>query len=57
MKLPADSFARIGAGRELGLRRNVTGTPTIFVNGRRFGGRNLEEFAEVAERLGIERRN
>ena len=56
VKLPADSFTRIGAGRELGLRRDVTGTPTLFVNGRRFGGRSLEEFAEVAERLGIEGR-
>ena len=57
VKLPADSFARIGAGRELGLRRNVTGTPTVFVNGRRFGGRSFDEFAEVAGQLGIEPRN
>ncbi|MYA64893.1 MAG: hypothetical protein F4139_04205 [Gemmatimonadetes bacterium] len=54
MKLPADSFARIDAGRELGLRRNVRGTPTLYVNGRRFGGRSFEEFREVAEQLGIE---
>ena len=57
VKLPAESFPRIGAGRELGLRRNVTGTPTVFVNGRRFGGRSFEEFAEVAEQLGIEPRD
>ena len=57
VKLPADSFPRIGAGRELGLQRNVTGTPTLFVNGRRFGGRSFEEFADVAEQLGIEPRN
>lgn len=57
VKLPADSFPRIGAGRALGLQRNVTGTPTLFVNGRRFGGRSFEEFAEVAEQLGIEPRN
>lgn len=57
VKLPADSFPRIGGGRELGLQRNVTGTPTLFVNGRRFGGRSFEEFAEVAGQLGIEPRN
>lgn len=54
VKLPADSFARIDTGRDLGLRRNVRGTPTLYVNGRRFGGRSFEEFREVAEKLGIE---
>lgn len=53
VKLPAGSFPRIDAGRELGLRRNVTGTPTLYVNGRRFGGRSFEEFQEVAEKLGL----
>ena len=52
--LPVDSFPRIEAGRDLGLRRNVTGTPTIYVNGRRFGGRSFREFQEVAEKLGLE---
>ena len=54
VKLPAGSFPRIDAGRDLGLRRNVTGTPTLYVNGRRFGGRSYEEFQEVAEKLGLE---
>ena len=52
--LPVDSFPRIEAGRDLGMRRDVTGTPTIYVNGRRFGGRSFEEFQEVAEKLGLE---
>lgn len=51
--LPADSFPRIDAGRGLGLRRNVTGTPTLYVNGRRFGGRSFEELQEAAEKLGL----
>ena len=50
---PVDSFSRIGAGRDLGLRRGVTGTPTVYVNGRRFGGRSFKEFQEVAEKLGL----
>ena len=54
MKLPADSFPRIEAGRALGLRRNIRGTPTLFVNGRRFGGRSFEEFRNAAEQLGLE---
>ena len=41
--LPADSFPRIDAGRKLGERRNVTGTPTLFVNGRRLGARSFAE--------------
>ncbi len=52
MKQPVDSSPRIDAGRDLGLRRNVTGTPTLYVNGRLFGGRSFEEFQEVAEKLG-----
>ena len=50
---PVDSFTRIEAGRDLGLRRGVTGTPTFYVNGRRFGGRSFEEFQQVAEKLGL----
>lgn len=53
VKQPVDSFPRINAGRDLALRRNVTGTPTVYVNGRRFGGRSFEEFQEVAEKLGL----
>lgn len=51
VKQPVDSFPRIEAGRDLGLRRNISGTPTLFVNGRRFGGRDFEEFREVAKKL------
>ena len=54
VKLPADSFPRIDAGRNLGLRRNIGGTPTLFVNGRRFDARSFEELQEVAEKLGLE---
>ena len=54
--LPADSFPRIDAGRQLGERRNVTGTPTLFVNGRRLGARSFDELQEVAEKLGLEPR-
>ena len=56
LTLPADSFPRIDAGRRLGERRNVTGTPTLFVNGRRLGARSFEEFQEIAEKLGLEPR-
>ena len=54
MELPANSFPRIDAGRDIGSRRGVTGTPTIYVNGRRFGGRSFEEFREVAEQFGLD---
>lgn len=53
-ELPANSFPRIDAGRDIGSRRGVTGTPTLYVNGRRIGGRSFEEFREVAEQLGLE---
>lgn len=52
--LPADSFPRIDAGRELGLTRNVSGTPTLYINGRRFRGRSFQQFSEVAEELGLD---
>lgn len=54
VQLPAEAFPRIDAGRDLGMRRNVNGTPTLYVNGRRFGGRSFEEFREVAEKLGLQ---
>lgn len=54
VKLPVDSFPRIQAGRELGESRNIGGTPTLFVNGRRFEARSFEELQEVAEELGLE---
>ena len=54
VRLPADSFPRIQAGRELGERRNIGGTPTLFVNGRRFDARSFAELQGVAEELGLE---
>lgn len=53
VKLPADSFPKIQAGRELGESRNIGGTPTLFVNGRRFDARSFEELQGVAEELGL----
>ena len=53
VRLPADSFPRIQAGRELGESRNVGGTPTLFVNGRRFDARSFKELQGVAEELGL----
>ncbi len=53
-EMPADSFPRIDAGRDLGLRWSVSGTPTLFVNGRRFGGRSFRELQDVAKDLGLE---
>ena len=54
VKLPADSFPRIQAGRDLGQSRNIGGTPTLCVNGRRFDARSFAELQGVAEELGLE---
>lgn len=54
LRLPADSFPRIEAGRGLGMSRNVGGTPTLYINGRRFRGRSFQQFREVAEELGLD---
>jgi len=51
--LPADSFPRIASGREVGERAGVRGTPTIWVNGHRFGGRDLEALRKRGEELGV----
>jgi len=56
VKLPADSFPRIDAGRVLGKTRSIGGTPTLFVNGRRFDARSFEELQGVAEKLGLKPR-
>jgi protein-disulfide isomerase len=43
IRLPVDSFPRIGAGLELGRRNGVRGTPTLWINGHRIdGGVSLE---------------
>lgn len=57
LTLPVDSFPRIDAGRDLGRRRNLRGTPALYVNGRRFGGRSFDEFRTVAEKLGLRSRH
>lgn len=52
---PADGFPRIQAGRTLGERIGVTGTPKIWINGTLFGGeRTLQGFRERAKELGLE---
>ena len=55
--LPADSFPRIDAGSGLGRRWNVGGTPTLFVNGRLFGGRTFQDLKRFADDLGLESPN
>jgi protein-disulfide isomerase len=50
--LPLAEFDRILAGRALGKRLGVSGTPTLWVNGRLFRGRTLRDFLEEAKRLG-----
>jgi protein-disulfide isomerase len=51
VSLPADSFPRIAAGRELGQRTGVTGTPTVWINGHRTGARNVDQFVDAIERI------
>jgi len=51
LELPTDSFPRIVGGLEVGTATDVTGTPTIWVNGGRFRGRRLPDFREVLEEL------
>lgn len=47
--LPADSFPRIADGKKLGERAGVFGTPTVWVNGRPFGGRTVADFERFLE--------
>jgi len=51
--LRADSFPRIAAGKEVGERHGVSGTPMIWVNGHRFNGRDLATLRKRGEELGI----
>jgi protein-disulfide isomerase len=53
MQRPLGEFARIFAGRSLGKRLGVAGTPTVWINGRLFRGRTLESFREEARSLGL----
>ena len=50
---PVEGFPRIQAGRSLGERIGVTGTPKIWINGTLFRGeRTLNGFRESAKDLG-----
>lgn len=51
--LPPEAFDRIAAGRELGERIGVTGTPKVWVNGEFFPGRSLAAFRKKAKDLGL----
>jgi len=53
ISLPADSFPRIAAGKEVGERHGVRGTPTIWINGHPFEGRDLASLRMRREELGI----
>lgn len=48
MGLPSEAFPRIAAGRQLGQELELTGTPSVLINGRRFRGRDLHEFRTAA---------
>ena len=48
---PPATFARITAGRALGQRIGVNGTPEVWVNGELFLGRTVEAFREKAREL------
>lgn len=54
LERPRSEFTRVSAGRELGERIGVRGTPGIWVNGWRYPqGRTVEAFVEKAEELGV----
>ncbi len=53
MTFPSDSFARIEAGLSLGESLHVRGTPTVWINGREFLGRDLAMFMKEVRRLGV----
>lgn len=50
---PLQAFPRITKGRLLGDRLGVRGTPTVWVNGHLFLGRNLDSFRRRASDLGL----
>ena len=50
---PAEDFPRIAAGWALGERIGVTGTPSVWVNGELFLGRDLDSFRKRARELGL----
>ncbi len=47
LERPAESFARISTGRELGQSWGVRGTPALFVDSRLSGARSLAELEEL----------
>jgi protein-disulfide isomerase len=55
VQLPAEKFSRIAAGRALGVRIGITGTPTVYVNGTRSSQRSVAGFRGIAEKLDVSR--
>lgn len=55
MQLPAERFRRIAAGRALGERIGITGTPTVYVNGTLTRQRSFAAFRDIAKALGVMR--
>ncbi|MEX0891249.1 MAG: thioredoxin domain-containing protein [Gemmatimonadota bacterium] len=53
IQLPAEQFSRIAAGRALGERIGITGTPTIYVNGTLSRERSFVGFQDIAQELGV----
>jgi len=51
---PEGNFPRISAGRALGERIGVRGTPSVWVNGESFLGRTFGEFRQKVREVGIE---
>jgi protein-disulfide isomerase len=56
-QLPVDSFPQILKGKQFGERHGVTGTPTLWINGRPFAGRTMRAFEEAAAAMGLTRAN
>lgn len=55
IQLPGEKFSRIAAGRALGERIGVTGTPTVYVNGTLSRQRSVAGFRDIAEKLAVSR--
>lgn len=55
MHIPAEQFSRIAAGRALGERIGITGTPTVYVNGTLARERSFGGFRDLARKLGVSR--
>jgi protein-disulfide isomerase len=53
---PGESFQRIQDGRRIGTGTGVTGTPTVWVNGKSVYARDFATFLQAAEHAGVELR-